>query len=255
MTELIVFQPPPGTWKALDTVAVLTDGQLEAFHGDGYKVIFGYSRRDGKVLDNPIPGGEYGDAVANGCNSLALSTSRRYLKAGFALSLVQFGAFGSASYGNQMGKAAASASRALGFPGGHHHFCDVEGNAPQSAGARKVKQYVEAFSGGLMAGGDGAPLGAMYYNFTCMDARQLYALKGITCYWAAAGPVPFPPYPRGNSVEQRAPSTHFGVEIDRDTIRTDRFGEGPMLVGTPEIASAWYGEALGVLVGHPHLTV
>lgn len=245
--ELIVFRPPPGTWKALDTVAVLNDNQLEAFAGDDYKAIFGYSRRDGNVLDNPVPGGEYGDAVANGCNSLAISTSRRYLEAGFALSLVQFGAFGSAGYGTQMGQAAAASSRRLGFPGGHHHFCDVEGDGPQNAGSRKVKTYVEAFSGAAMAGGSGAPLGGMYYNFTCMDARQLYALRGISCYWAAAGPVPPQPYPRGNSVEQRAPSTHFGVEIDRDTIRTDRFGDGPMLVGTPEIKAAWYAAALAKL--------
>jgi hypothetical protein len=245
--ELVVFRPPPGTWKALDTVAVLTDDQLDGFAGDDYKCIFGYSRRDGEVLDNPIPGGEYGDAVANGCNSLAISTSRRYLSKGFALSLVQFGAFGSASYGTQMGRAAASASRRLGFPGGHHHFCDVEGRGPQNAGPAKVKTYVEAYSGACTAGGSGAPLGGMYYNFTCMDARQLYAIKGITCYWAAAGPVPPPPYPRGNSVEQRAPSTHHGVEIDRDTIRTDRFGEGPVLVGTPEIVSNWYADAIGKL--------
>ena len=115
--------------------------------------------------------------------------------------------------------------------------------------------YVEAFSGALMAGGDGAPKGAMYYNFTCIEARGLYALKGITCYWAAAGPVPPQPYPRGNSVEQRAPSTHHGVEIDRDTIRTDRFGDGPMLVGTPEIAANWYAEAIGALAGSPFLVV
>jgi hypothetical protein len=255
MTELIAFRPPPGTWKALDTVAVLSDDQLDGFSNDGYKCIFSYSRRDGEVLDNPIPGGEYGDAVANGCNSLAISTSRRYLKRGFALSLVQFGAFGSASYGTQMGRAAAASSRRLGFPGGHHHFCDVEGNGPQSAGPAKVETYVEAYSGACMAGGSGAPLAGMYYNFTCMDARQLYALRGITCYWAAAGPVPFPPYPRGNSVEQRAPSTHHGVEIDRDTIRTDRFGEGPLLVGTPEIVATWYAQAIGVLAGSPFLVV
>jgi hypothetical protein len=93
---------------------------LNGFAAYDYKCIFGYSRRDGEVLDNPIPGGEYGDAVANGCNSLAISTSRRYLSKGFALGLVQFGAFGSAAYGTQMGRAAASASRRLGFPGFAH---------------------------------------------------------------------------------------------------------------------------------------
>jgi len=246
MTELIAFRPPPGTWKALDTVAVLTDEQLDAFHADGYKVIFGYSRRDGTVLDNPVPGGEYGDAVANGCNSLAISTSRRYLSKGFALSLVQFGAFGSAGYGEQLGKAAAAASSKLGFPEGHHHFADIEGKAPQAAGADGVGRYVQPWARSCR---DGGPRAGMYYNFTCMSARQLYALRGVTCYWAAAGPVPPPPYPRGNSIEQRAPSTHYGVEIDRDTIRTDRMGDGPVLVGTREIVASWYAEAMAQTIG------
>jgi hypothetical protein len=251
MMELIAFRPPPGTWLGFDTVHCLSEDKAREFYDEGYRAVFRYSRRDGTVLDNPIPGGEYGDAVANGCNSLSISESRNILKSGLAIGLVQFGAFGSASYGTQLGAAAAAVTRRLGFPP-HHHYMDVEGSAPQSAGAGKVRLYTEAWAAAYNAPID-EDLAGLYYNFTCLDARGLYGLRGVTCYWMAAGPVPFSPHPRGESIRQRVPSEVCGIQVDRDHIRTDNLGDGPLLVGTPEIAAAWYGEAIGHLVGLPFL--
>ncbi len=254
--ELIAFRPPPGTWAAFDTVSSLTEDKAREFHDEGYRAVFRYSRRDGTVLDNPIPGGEYGDAVANGCHSLSISESRAILRAGLAIGLVQFGSFGNVNRGNDLGRAAAAASRLLGFPGGAHHFADVEGRGPRNAGPVACARYIEAWAAACIAGGDSAPRAGLYRTGAVgLSARETYALAGITCYWAAAGPVPYPPYPRGDAIEQRAPSEVCDIEVDRDSIRTDRFGEGPILVGTPEIAAAWYGQAMGELAGATYLIV
>ncbi len=246
--ELIAFRPPPGAWKAFDTVATINEDKAREFFDEDYRAVFRYSRRDGNVLDNPIPGGEYGDAVANGCHSLSISESRGYFRAGLAVGLVQFGSFGSVSWANELGRNAAAASRRLGFPGGHHHFADLEGESKKVAGYAACRDWSEAWAAACIAGGQSAPRAGLYRcGHVPFSARQAYAIKGITCYWAAAGPVPYPPYPRGDSIRQRVPSDVCGIQVDRNIIRTDCFGDGPVLVGTPEIKAAWYAEALAKL--------
>lgn len=254
--DLIAYKPPPGTWRGLDTVgdddspgAVITRELAERMHADGYRFVARYLRYDGVVLDGPRPGGEY-DGGPDGCYSLSIRELRDAIDGGLAVLPVQYGTFGDAAHGQRLGKAAVQSARLLGLPQGAHLFCDLEGAGPRSAGPTRITAYVEAWAAAVTAGGF---LAGLYLTDVGLTARQLYGLRGVTCYWSAAGPVPANPLPRGYSLEQDRLTTVCGMRCDTDTVRTDRMGDGPALVASPDIAAAWHGEAMGMLSGCDYL--
>jgi hypothetical protein len=241
--DLIAYRPPPGVWRGLDTVQHLTPDYGRAIYGLGYRWVGRYLRRDGVVLDGPRAGGEYGAAVADGCDSLSLRELRDILGAQLAVLPVQYGSFGSASDGQQLGAAAVQSARLLGLAQGTHLWADLEGGAPELAGHAAVRAYVEAWAAAVTAGGY---LAGLYSTHVGLTSGQLYGLAGITSYWSAAGPPPHNPLPRGFAVEQDLPHDVLGRDADSDTLRQDRAGEAPALVATPEIAQALEAEALGL---------
>lgn len=258
--EVIALRPPPGTWRGLDTAGddsspgnVITPDIARQLRALGYWWVARYTRPDGIVLDNPRPGGDW-----QGCYSLSLAESRWILDNGLGIVPVQFGIFGDANRGRDAGRNAATCASRLGFPTAVHQFSDVEGSAPQRAGAAAVKAYQESWAAGNRSGG--YPTGMYLTGQVPLTAAQLYGLAGVTCYWSAAGPVPPNPLPRGYAIEQDPPlgdypDTDFrvgdkrvaGMLCDTDTIRTDRYGFGPVLAATPATAAMWYGEAFGNL--------
>jgi hypothetical protein len=224
--ELIAYSPPAGVWRGIDTAGddhspgnVITEDLARRLYEDeGVRWVARYTRPDGRVLSQPQPGGDW-----QGCYSLSIAESRWILSAGLAIVPVQFGVFGDAARGNDVGRAMAQTHRLLGFPAGVHHFLDVEGGGPARAGAAACRLYIEAAAAAARAGGKSAP--------------------------AAAGPVPPNPLPRGEAIEQDQPTVLCGIACDTDTMRPDRLGRCPVVVATPEIASTWAIEAMGV-IGH-----
>jgi len=246
--DLIAFNPPPGTWRAIDTAGddrspgnVVTRALAQELRKNGYWAVARYTRPDGRVLANPRAGGDY-----NGCWSLSLAEQRWILEAGLAIMPVQFGVFGDAQYGIAKGQSAADAAVQYGWPKGITHFLDVEGSGPQMAGAKNVTKYVEAWA--AINNGAGYRTGIYLTGQVPLTAHQLYGLVGVSCYWSAAGPIPPNPLPRGYAVEQDPPTTVCGIACDTDTIRTDRMGQGPVLIATVDIAAAWYGHALADMI-------
>lgn len=251
--EIIAYKPPPGVWTGVDTAGdddspgnVITPEIARELRSDGYRWVARYTRPDGVVLSNPKPGGDW-----QGCYSLSIAESRWILEGGLGIVLVQFGIFGDANRGNDAGKAALSCTRKLGIPTDVHHFADVEGSGPASAGPVKCKAYIEAWAAGNNAGG--GYTGLYRTGQVPLSARQTYRLAGVTTYWAAAGPIPPSPAPRGDCIQQRPPSRVAGMLVDVDYMRLDNRGDFPILAATPEIAADWHGEAIGALLSSPFL--
>jgi hypothetical protein len=218
---------------------VITESLAREFHRDGFRVGFRYTRPDGKVYANPRPGGDW-----KGVYSLSLAERDWMLRGGLAIGLVQFGVFGDPDYGTRNGHHASVAARALGAPRGITHYADVEGSGPAKAGTDAVRRYIQAWALANNAGGD---LTGLYRTGQVpLSSAQTYGLRGVTSYWAAAGPVPPNPLPRGDAICQDTSSRLNGILVDTDTITTDRKGGTPVLLGTPEIVAAWYGEAMGL---------
>jgi hypothetical protein len=255
--ELIAYRPPPGVWLGIDTAGddnspgnVVTPELGAELYEYGVRWVARYTRPDGVVTDNPKPGGDW-----QGCYSLSISESRDILGAGLAIVPVQFGVFGDVARGNNVGRAMAQTHRLLGFPGGVHHYLDVEGNGPANAGSAACREYIEAAAAAARAGGDSAPAVGLYRTGQVpLTARETYGLKGITAYWRAAGPIPPDPHPRGNAIEQDPPTKVCGILCDTDTMRPDRKGKCPAVVATPEIAAAWDAEALAAALERVHAT-
>jgi len=253
--DIIAYTPPAGVWAGLDTAGdddspgyVITPELGAELRAEGIRWVARYTRLDGTVLENPRPGGDW-----RGVYSLSIAESRWILEAGLGIVLVQFGTFGDAADGARYGAAAALATSRLGFPGGAHHFVDVEGSGPAAAGSKACRSYVEAWTDDLLAGGPSAPLGGMYLTGQVpLSARKLYALRGVTAYWSAAGPVPPNPLDRGYTIEQQPRSRVCGILADRDTLRPDRMGHCATLIATPEIALDWHLEALTQTLGDLH---
>lgn len=249
--DLIAYTPPPGVWRGIDTAGddhspgnVITVELGHSLYDEGYRWVARYTRPDGVVLDNLKPGGDW-----QGCYALSISESRDILSAGLAIVPVQFGVFGDATRGQEVGRAMAKTHRLLGFPPGVHHYLDVEGSGPASAGRNACKTYIEAAAAAALAGGDSAPAVGLYRTGQVpLTGRETYRLAGITAYWRAAGPLPPDPHPRGNCLEQDPPTTVCGIACDTDTMRPDRMGLCPTVVATPEIAAAWEAEAMGQLL-------
>jgi hypothetical protein len=211
---------------------------------DGYRWVARYTRPDGVVLDSPKPGGDW-----QGCYSLSIAETRWILDAGLGIVPVQFGVFGDVARGNAVGRAMAQTHRLLGFPGGAHHFLDVEGRGPASAGPAACREYIEAAAATALAGGESAPRVGLYRTGQVpLTARETYRLRGITAYWAAAGPVPPSPAPRCDAIQQRPPGEVCGIACDRDYMRPDNMGACPSIVVTPEIAARLAGEAMADLI-------
>lgn len=249
--ELIAYSPPAGVWRGIDTAGddaspgnVITPALGRDLYEDGYRWVARYTRPDGVVIDNPRPGGDW-----QGCYSLSIAESRDILEAGLAIVPVQFGVFGDAARGQAVGRAMAQTHRLLGLPGGVHHYLDVEGSGPASAGAAGCREYIEAASAAALAGGASAPAVGLYRTGQVpLTGRQTYALRGVTAYWRAAGPLPPDPHPRGNTIEQDPSTRVCGILCDTDTMRPDRLGRCPAVVATPEIAAAWHAEAMAALL-------
>ena len=196
-------------------------------------------------MSNPQAGGDY-----QGCYSLSLKEMHWILEGGLAIVPVQFGVFGDAAYGLEKGRNAARAATLYGWPE-VHHFADVEGGGPANAGSAKCISYIEAWADG---NNDGGGLTGLYRTGQVpLSARQTYGLRGVTAYWAAAGPVPPSPAPRCDCIQQTPPTKVCGISCDRDYLRQDCMGESPVLVATSEIAISWQADALSPLLGSPYL--
>jgi hypothetical protein len=246
--RIIPYQPPPGTWKGIDTAGsdhspgnVITRELARALVAAGYFFVFRYINLDGTVLAEPDRhGGDYW-----GCWSLSKAELRWCLEEHLAVGLVQWGTFGDAAAGMMNGEGASECARKLGIPPGVHIFADVEGRRPHLAGAWACKRYIEPHARSVVRAGD---RGGLYYcGQVPLTSRQLWGLRKVTSYWAAAGPVPAPPKNRGCSLEQSPPTEVCGIGCDIDTLRQDRFGETPYLVATPEIDRRWWAAAAGQL--------
>lgn len=252
--EIIAYRPPPGVWKGIDTAGdddsvgnVITPEIARKLRAEGYRWVARYLRLDGTVPERPVPGGGY-----RGCYELSAIESRWILGAGLGIAPVQFAAFGSAADGNRWGRAMVTAARLLGWPRGLHLFADVEGSRVAAATPAEARAFIEAGAAAKIAGGH---RGALYSTGELpLSSQQLYGLRGVTCYWAAAGPTRAAPLPRGDAIEQDPPTRVCGIRCDTDTMRPDRRGSCPTIVATPEIAASWHGEALGTLAGAIHLT-
>lgn len=250
--EIIALTPPPGVWRGIDTAGdddspgnVITPELARALRSEGYRWVARYTRPDGRVMANPTPGGDY-----QGCWHLSLREQEDILTAGLGIEPIQFGVFGDAAYGAEKGQAAAHCAGLYGWPAAVHHHLDIEGGRPIGAGAAAVKGYIEAW-----AGGNTATRSGMYYTSDFgLGARGLYQLRGITSYHRAATD-PLPPSKRAAAIGQDFPTTICGIRCDPDVMRPDLFGSCPSIVATPEIASDWYGEAIGALLSSPHLAI
>ncbi len=257
--QIIAFRPPPGVWAGLDTVGddnspgyVITPSLAEELYEKHHiRWIARYMQLDGEVPEKPIPGGEYGPAVANGCWPLSQQESRWILGAGVAIVPVQFASFGGLRAAQRQGAAMVTAARKLGWPLGVHLYNDTEGLYAQQAGYAKVTEVCEAAAAAKLAAGQ---LAGQYYTGGIMAGRSWGGLAGVTSYWGAAGPLAENPYDRGCHIEQDNLTTLCGLKCDTDTMRPDRFGTMPSIIGTPEIRAAWYAEALATLAGSPALT-
>lgn len=256
--DLIAFVPPAGVWKGIDTAGddyspgnVVTPDVADQLRTEGIRWVARYTRPDAVVLDNPKAGGDW-----QGCYSLSISESRWILEGGLGIVPVQFGVFGDVARGQEIGRAMAQTHRLLGFPPGVHHYLDVEGSGPGSAGPARCKEYIEAAAAAALAGGDSAPAVGLYRTGQVpLTGPETYRLRGITSYWRAAGPLPPDPHPRGNALEQDAPRKDYpdsrlgdnriaGIACDTDTMRPDRMGLCPTIVATPEIAADWRSDAI-----------
>lgn len=251
--RIIAFRPPLGVWRGIDTAGddnslgnVITPELARALRAAGIHWVARYLRLDGTVPARPVLGGGH-----RGCYELSIAESRWILDEGLGIVPVQFASYGSAGLGNKHGRAMVASARLLGWPTGLHLFGDVEGAAVAAATPPAARAYIEAQAAAVLAGGQ---LGAVYYTGELpLTGRRIGGLRGVTCYWGAAGPLPRPAYPRMASIEQDPPTRICGIACDTDTMRPDRYGQMPSIVATPEIAAAWYGEALGSLVGSPPL--
>lgn len=253
--ELIAYAPPPRSWIGLDTAGddhspknVIIPELAKAFYEDhDVRWVARYTRPDGKVLDNPQPGGDW-----QGCYSLSLAESRWILEAGLGIVPVQFGIFGDDARARDAGRAMAQCHRLLGFPADAHHFLDVEGRRPAAAGSAACKRYIEIAAAAALAEGSSAPAVGLYRTGQVpLDGHETYRLGGVTCYWAACGPTPPVCYRRGEGIIQRLPGQLAGLNCDMDMMIPDGFGGMPRVVCTVEAAQAWEAEALGLHHARP----
>jgi hypothetical protein len=265
--ELVAFRPPPGVWRGIDTAGddnaprtpVIDVERAKDLHALGYRWVSRYTRPDGRVPANPVTGGGW-----QGCYELSVAESRWILDGGLGIWLNQFGIWRDVNGMHDAGKAASQCVRLLGAPAEVHHCMDIEGRGPASDKA-KCKRRIEAWAAGRNAGGGRS---ALYYTRPALNRRELYQLRGVTCYWQAGVDEAPSVSTRGVTIEQDLPRLDYpddelwygdkyvaGVLCDTNTIRVDRLGDAPVLLATPEIAAAWYGEAMGNLAGSPFLTI
>lgn len=252
--DIIAYKPPPGTWLGIDTAGddhspgnVITPDIAANLRDLGYRWVARYTLPSGLVLSNPQDGGDY-----QGCYSLSLKEMHWILEGGLAILPVQFGVFGDSAYGLEKGRNAAKAAKLYGWTG-IHHFMDVEGGGPASAGPEKCISYMESWATGNNEGG--CFTGLYRTGQVPISARQTYRLNGVTAYWAAAGPQPPSPAPRCDCIQQTPPTKVAGIRCDRDYLRQDCFGDGPALVATQDIAISWQAEAVASLLESPYLSV
>lgn len=250
--EIIAFRPPIGVWLGLDTVGddhspgyVITPKLAEELR-EKHKIrwVARYTQRDGEVPEKPIPGGEYGSAVADGCWPLSMQESRWILGGGLGIVLVQFASWGSVRYASKLGSAMVTSCHRLGFPRGGHLYGDIEGKHATVASSADVREFAEASAAAKLAGG---ALAGQYYTGEIMTGRQWGNLAGVTSYWGAAGPLAENPYDRGFHLEQDNLTTVAGLKCDTDTMRPDRFGTMPSIFCTPKTAIEWQAAAIAAV--------
>jgi hypothetical protein len=214
--------------KALDCAGYLSPVLAAAAVAQGYQAVARYLRHDGRVLDAPQPGGDQW-----GLDSLSERELGELLAQGLAVWTVQFGpAKGdslNAVLGHQRGQAAVRAAKALGLQPQCHLWCDLEGATAEHAGAMGCAEYVEAWAAAVVASGYRAGL---YEAGSPLDARGLYALRGVSAYWRSAmiDGDSKSPQPRGWSIVQRLPEQLVAIDgrakigIDPDFVRCDDRG-------------------------------
>lgn len=254
IVEIIALKPPPGVWRGIDTAGydrspgnVITPKVAARLSGLGFRWVARYTRPDGVVLNNPIPGGDY-----RGCYSLSIAESRWILEAGLGILGLQFGTYGSVSDYAQYGRAAAESADRLGWPKGIHMHMDIEGRAHQKSGPKRIMAKAEAWAGACNDGGHRSGI----YITALLTGRQLYSLKGVTSYWAAGVDGMQTPGKRSFAVEQDPPRGDYpdgdmrlgdkivaGMLCDTNTLRLDRLRDAPVIVVTYEAAVRWYGDA------------
>jgi hypothetical protein len=262
--ELIAYTPPPMVLRGIDCAGwdpaprspVIDAQRARDLYALGYRWVARYTRPDGVVLDNPKPGGDW-----QGCYSTSIAESRWILGANLLLLQVQFGIWRDTNSMHDAGKAAASCTRLIGAPAEVHHSMDVEGRGPKASGAPKCKARIEAWAAGNNSSGGRT---VMYSDNTPLSGFGAYRLRGVDRYWQAGAPLQGAPMPRGFGIEQDPPrgdkpddQLWFGdkmvcdVLVDTDTMRPDRFGDMPTLIGTPEAAAALEAEYVMSAVERP----
>lgn len=262
--ELIAYTPPPMVLRGIDCAGydhaprspVIDAQRARELYALGYRWVSRYTRPDGVVLDNPRPGGDW-----QGCYSMSIAESRWILEARLLILQNQFGIWRDTNAMSDAGKAAASCTRLIGAPVEVHHSMDVEGRGPKASGAAECRERIEAWAAGNNAGGGRT---CLYSDNTPIQGFGLYQLRGVTCYWLAGAPLQPAPMPRAAGIEQDPPRGDkpdhemwlgdkmvADVLVDTDTIRPDRFGHMPTLIGTPEAAVALEVEFIQLAASRP----
>jgi hypothetical protein len=208
-----------------DTLAVVDPARASILKAHGYNFVFRYLSR-GKVVHDEPPSEGYGN--------LSRREFEWLLAAGLDVGLVQRGCsrtYPDAEVGKRLGEAMVYNAQQLGVPDGVHLFSSLE-----YQGSRKVKSEdqagcIEEIAAATVA--DGCRSG-YYGSFDgVLSSVQLYALKGVTSYWASATWYPrrFNPAPRGWGIQQGPQVTVLGLVMDQDIVVRDGVGGRPYMVG------------------------
>lgn len=197
----------PGT-KGFDSLDMLTDGQLVAFASHGFEFVGAYL----EVLAGPGGADYVARCFAHGLALLPICEARTSptQDAGASSALLEL-----------------SRCHSLGVPQGVHTVVDFEAFVGDPAVGCA---YVDAFAGGLEAGGQPAILYVAQPE--PLTAGQLYARPAVHLYWSGASDNP--DLPCGYSIFQGLPVNYrpawgLGAQVDLDWIVADRRGRLPTL--------------------------
>jgi hypothetical protein len=198
-----------------DTLAVVDPAMAGIMRMGGYGFVFRYLARGKGVPEDP---------PSSGIGNLARLELDWLLEADLAVGLVQRGCsrtYPTASIGSRLGDAAVVNAGLLGVPQGTHLFCSLEYQGSRTVAPAAQSGCIEAYAAPVVAAGYRA---GYYGSFDgVLDDAQLYALRGITCYWASATWYPrrFNPSPRGWGIQQGPQTEVLGLPLDPNIIVPD----------------------------------
>lgn len=228
MSGDISVLPAEAGWHGFDTAEKLKPKTARLLSEAGFHFAVRYlSRKE----DPPA-----GDLTADEADlildaGLALMAVQHVAKAGWAPS---------AALGERYGRNAVSHARAVGLPDGTSIWLDLE-EVDGQASAQDVIAYCNAWFHQVEAAGytTGVYVGAN----AGLSADQLYWLLKTQRYWKSGSNVPDIPTRGYCMIQHIAPGDSVaGVSICRDVVRSDAFGNVPMLatrgVVQPGLATA-----------------